>query len=252
MNTPPLPGSRPPLLTSLRWPARFLLLLWFILLTDNLFGLNLSHYGIYPRSWQGLIGILTAPLIHSSPQHLAANSLPVLVLGAMLLFGYPGSRWRALLIIWLTTGCGVWLFGRQSFHIGASGLAHGLFFYLLTISLLRRDSRSIVLMMLAFMLFGGMLLTVLPGQPGVSFESHLAGAVGGVIAAWRLRNLDPKPLRKRYSWEEEEAGEETGHYGLLRDDVAPPHQAARSAPRPSSGPTSNPGDSISGRGNHWR
>ncbi|WP_298441066.1 rhomboid family intramembrane serine protease [uncultured Ferrimonas sp.] len=191
-----------PLKRSIQLSVGFAALLWLIWMVATLLGLSLHQWGIYPRELSGAWGILTAPLIHGSASHLAANSTGVVVLGAALLYGYPNSRWKVLAIIWLVAGVGVWLTGRGSYHFGASGLTHGLFFFLLVGSLVRRDGRSIALMMVAFFMFGGMLYGVLPRDPSVSFESHLFGGVGGVLAALWYGRADPLPPRKRYQWEQ--------------------------------------------------
>ena len=183
--------------------ASFVALLWGIKLSEVVLGLDLHHLALYPRTQSGLLGILTAPLIHGSWQHLFGNSLPTVILASMLLYGYPKSRYRALLTIWLLGGIGVWLFARSSFHLGASGITHGLFFYLFVGGILRRDRRSAAILMIVFYMYGGMLLTIFPGDPGVSFESHFFGALGGALSAYMYRNLDPKPARKHYSWESE-------------------------------------------------
>ena len=179
-----------------------LLILW-IHLCEVWLGWNLHQLGVYPRTISGLTGILTAPLIHGSWQHVFGNSAPLLLLGSMLIYGYPRSRWWALAIIWLLSGVGVWLLARSSYHFGASGITHGMFFYLFIGGILRRDKRSSALLMIAFYLYGGMLMTIFPRDPGVSFESHLCGAIAGIICAVIFRHWDPKPLRKKYSWEEE-------------------------------------------------
>ena len=98
-------------------------------------------------------------------------------------------------------GLGVWLFARSSYHFGASGLTHGLFFFLFVSGLLRRDKRSAAVLLIAFYFYGGMLLTIFPREPGVSFESHLFGAMAGIACAFALRYRDPPPPRKQYSWE---------------------------------------------------
>jgi membrane associated rhomboid family serine protease len=134
------------------------------------------------------------------------NTLPTVLLGSMLIYGYPKSRFWALSGIWLLSGIGVWLFARGSYHFGASGLTHGMFFYLFVGGILRRDRRSAALLMVAFYMYGGMLLSILPRDPGVSFESHLFGAMAGVFFAYIFRNWDPKPNRKRYSWERQPDG----------------------------------------------
>ncbi|MCX2980675.1 rhomboid family intramembrane serine protease [Halieaceae bacterium IMCC14734] len=186
---------------SLIIAASFAALLWTLKLFESALGLELYDLGVYPRALSGLIGIASAPLIHGSWQHLIGNTLPLLLLGTMLLYGYPKSRFWALAGIWLLSGAGVWLFARSSYHFGASGLTHGIFFYLFVSGILRRDRRSAALLMIAFYMYGGMLLTILPRDPGVSFESHFFGAMAGAMLAYAFRNWDPKPVRKQYSWQ---------------------------------------------------
>jgi len=177
--------------------------LWGIFLFTHYSDYSPQPLAIFPGEWHGLIGILTAPLIHSSWSHIASNTLPLLLLGTIFLYGYPRSRYYSLAIIWLFSGIAVWLFARPSFHFGASGLTHGLFFYLFIIGLLRRDKRSLALLMIAFLMYGGMLMTIFPREPGTSYESHFFGAFAGVIAALIFRNWDPKPTVKHYSWEDD-------------------------------------------------
>jgi membrane associated rhomboid family serine protease len=181
--------------------ASFIALIWVLVICTLFPGVELYALGVVPRTWNGLSGILTAPLFHSSWQHALGNTLPLLLLGSLLIYGYPKSRWWTLAGIWLLSGMGVWLFARSSYHIGASGLAHGMFFFLFISGILRRDKRSAALLMVAFYMYGGMLLTILPRDPGVSFESHFFGAAAGTLCAYLFRNWDPKPMRKRYSWE---------------------------------------------------
>lgn len=160
---------------------------------------------VAPWSVQGLLGLLTAPLLHGSPEHLIANSIAILMLGTLALGVYPKATWRALPLLWMGSGLGAWLLGDVgSHHLGASGLTHGLMFLVFTLGLLRRDRPAIAASMLAFMFYGGMLLTVLPREPGVSWQAHLGGAVAGIVAAWLLRRVDPRPARRKYSWEIEE------------------------------------------------
>lgn len=179
----------------------FAALLWVLKFFEVILGADLYNLGVYPRSQSGLPGIVTAPLIHGSWEHVIGNTLPLVLLGSMLIYGYPRSRFWALVGIWLMSGTGVWLFARSSYHFGASGLTHGIFFYLFVGGILRRDRRSAALLMLAFYMYGGMLMTILPRDPGVSFESHFFGAASGAILAYMFRNWDPKPMRKRYAWE---------------------------------------------------
>jgi membrane associated rhomboid family serine protease len=181
----------------------FIGLLWLIELLDTGLALHLSRFGVYPRVWSGLWGVFCAPLIHGSWQHLISNSLVLLVLGAVLLYGYPRAACRVLALVWLGSGLGVWLFARDSYHFGASGLAHGLMFYLFLSGILRRDRLSIALGLSVFLLYGGMVATIFPQQPGISHESHFFGAMMGAVAAFAFRHRDPALPEKTYEWERE-------------------------------------------------
>lgn len=178
--------------------------LWLVRIADDMFALELYRWGIYPREISGLTGLLLGPLIHGSTLHLFANTLPLFVLGTAIVYVYPKSARIAVPVILLGSGLGVWLFGRASYHIGASGLAHGLMFFLFAFGVLRRDRPSMALSMLVFFLYGGMVWGIFPQEPGVSFEAHFFGAVTGLALAFLLRHHDPAPPEKKYDWEGEE------------------------------------------------
>jgi len=183
--------------------------LGFVLLLVIVFGLqglgDYRAFAVAAGTAQGLAGLLTAPLLHGSPEHLIANASSLLILGTLALAVYPRATVRGLPLMWLGSGLGAWLLGDPgSYHLGASGLTHGLMFLVFVLGLLRRDRASVAAGMIAFFFYGGMLLTVLPQEPGVSWQSHLGGALGGILAAWLLRRSDPMPPRRRYSWEIEE------------------------------------------------
>jgi membrane associated rhomboid family serine protease len=183
--------------------------LWVVELSELLLGFDLGRYGVYPRRLSGLIGVLTGPLIHASVAHLIANTVPIIILGTALLYGYPKAARVVLPVIFLGTGLGVWLFGRESYHIGASGLTFGMMFFVFTIGVVRWDRRAIALSLIVFFLYGGMVWGVFPGDPAVSYESHLFGALLGVALAVLLRKLDPERAPRRYSWEDEPDDPET-------------------------------------------
>lgn len=183
--------------------AAFAILLWLVKMAESMTGLALPEHGIYPGTAAGLLGILTAPFIHGSPQHLLANTLPIVILGTALLYGYPRSARIVLPVLFLGTGLGVWLIGRPSYHVGASGVIFGLMFFVFVSGVLRWDRRAIGLASAAFFLYGGMVWEVLPTKPQISYEAHLCGAVLGIVLALLLRKLDPARPEKRYSWEVE-------------------------------------------------
>ncbi|MFA5683913.1 MAG: rhomboid family intramembrane serine protease [Lysobacteraceae bacterium] len=204
--------------------------IWWIKMIELWLGTSFSWLGVRPDHWTGLIGIVSAPMLHGSVEHLLSNTLPLLVLGTLTFAVYPRSAWRALATVWLLSGLGIWLFGRPSTHIGASGLTHGLMFFLFVLGLLRRDRPAVATAMIAFFLYGGMLLSVLPGDPKVSWEAHLFGALSGVLAALLWGRLDPAPPRKRYSWEDED------DISPLEDELAARQRAELEPARPNEVP----------------
>lgn len=181
----------------------FVALLWLIGLLNWGFDLQLARFGIRPRELAGLPGILLAPLLHAGFAHLLANSLPLLVLGTVMLHLYPNSAVKVIPAVYLGPGIAVWLFARASVHLGASGLIYGLVSYIFVAGLIRRDKRAIAASLLVCFLYGALVWGVLPIQPGVSWETHLAGALIGLALALALRRLDMPP-RKHYDWEDEE------------------------------------------------
>lgn len=189
------------MLQSLTLPVCFVVALWVIQSAGVLFDLPLGMLGIKPLTIEGVLGVFTAPLVHGSYEHLFHNTLPLIVLGSALYYGYPTTRLKALIFAWLFSGVGVWLMGRPAVHLGASGVSHGLFFYLFVVAIMRRDARSVGLMMIAFFLYGGMVMTIFPRDPAISYEAHFFGALGGAIAALLFGSQDPKPTPRHYDWE---------------------------------------------------
>lgn len=179
-------------------------LLWLILIADTLFGLNLARYGLRPGRIDGLIGIFTAPLLHSGPEHLFSNTLPLLVSLTTVLYLYPRSAMRVIPIIWIGSGLLAWTIGRQSLHFGASGFVYGLLAYVFISGILRMDMRSVAVSVMVWFLYGSMIWGVLPIRPNMSWELHLAGAILGVAMALVYRRWDLTPV-KRYSWEDDDS-----------------------------------------------
>lgn len=184
----------------------FVAFLWWLLFMA--WGLDLPYreLGVRPGEPEGLFGILFAPLIHGDWEHLIANTPPLLLLGTLLIYSYPRAWQPTIVLIWGCAGIGTWLIGSPAVHIGASGLTHGMMFYLFVTGVIRRDGPAMAISMAVFFLYGGMLMTIVPRDPGVSWESHLSGAIGGLLAAALFARLDPRPPEKHYEWEQE--GEE--------------------------------------------
>jgi len=210
-----------------RWLRAFNLSLAFVLAMLVMFSLqgsaDLRGWMVQPWSMEGLKGLVGAPLLHGSIDHLAANAISMLMLGTLAGGMYPRATARAIPLAWIGSGLGAWLLGTAgSHHLGASGLTHGLMFLVFVLGLLRRDRPAIAAAMIAFFLYGGMLLTVLPREAGVSWQAHLGGAIGGVVAAFLWRRTDPQAARKRYSWEIEEELEARLAERETADGLEPP------------------------------
>jgi len=188
---------------AIRVSAVFVALLWLILLLDRALELELARYGLLPRHAVGLLGVLTTPLLHGGVMHLASNSMPLLVAGTAMLFLYPNSALRVLPLLYAGAPLLVWLLGRGTYHIGASGLVYGMLTYVFLGGVLRRDLRSVAMALLVWFLYGSLVSGLVPGRAGVSWELHLAGTVLGASLAVVYRHWD-RPPRKRYDWEDED------------------------------------------------
>ena len=192
-----------------RWLRAFNLALAAVLALLTIFaaqsGFDVAPWTVRPGSVEGLPGVLTAPLLHGGFAHLASNVFGVLLLGTLAGAMYPKALLRTLPIAWIGSGVAAWLLGGAgSHHLGASGVTHGLMFLLVAQGLLRRDRPSVAAALIALLLFGGMLLAVLPREMGVSWQSHLGGAIGGAIGALAFFRSDPLAPRRRYSYEDED------------------------------------------------
>jgi len=176
------------------------MVLWVIYLITFLFDLDLYKLGILPRNINGLVGIFTSPLIHGGFSHLISNTAPLIFMGLGIFYFYPKVAYKVFSIIYFGTGMLVWTFAREVYHIGASGIIYGFVSFLFFSGIFRKDNRSIALALIVIFLYGGLIWGVLPVVEGVSWESHLSGAIVGIITAFIFRKVDPP---KKYEWEDE-------------------------------------------------
>ncbi len=183
-------------------PLTFPVLLWVIYLVTDLLDIATYKLGILPRNFRGLVGIFTSPLIHGGFSHLISNTAPLIVMGFSIFYFYPKVAYKVFTIIYLGTGVLVWIFAREVYHIGASGIIYGFVSFLFFSGVFRKDNRSIALALGVVFLYGGLIWGVLPVEKGVSWESHLFGAFVGIIPAFIFRKIDPP---KRYDWEDEDS-----------------------------------------------
>ncbi len=167
--------------------AVFVAALWGIQILNWItgYGLN-SVFGLIPRQLGGLDGILGMPVLHASFEHVTANTPPLLLMGALLAATATRALFAVNAVIVGLGGALVWLLGSTAIHIGASGLIFGWFGFLVTRGLVDRSLVALGIALLVGLLYGSILWGVLPGQPGVSWEAHLFGALAGSVAAFAL------------------------------------------------------------------
>lgn len=174
-----------------------LAILWGLEIGDQLFlNESLDGYGIKPRAWTGLRGILFAPFLHGSFWHLMANTVPFFILGWFVMLHGTAMFFEVSIMVMVLGGLGTWLIGASnSIHIGASGLIFGYFGFLVLRGYFERSLGSILIAILVGSLYGGLLWGILPSQPGVSWEGHLCGFVGGATSAWLMVRYGGEPER---------------------------------------------------------
>lgn len=176
----------------------WLALMWLLEIVDVLSGGSLDRLGVEPREAGELPQILTAPLLHFGWGHLISNSLPFFALGVLVLLSGL-RRWLiATSSSVASSGLLAWLISPpDTVTAGASGLIFGWLTYLLVRGIFSKDGRQILLSLVVFAVWGGVLWGVLPTTPGISWQAHLGGAIGGVLAAWWLHRPSPARLARR-------------------------------------------------------
>ena len=172
------------------WPLITVVLLWSVFIVDHYFNLGFMYFGIYPQKLNGLIGILLSPFIHGDWAHLISNSSPILFLGILMAAFYRRVAITAIFIITLSTGILVWIFGRESYHIGASGVVYGLVSFIFWTGFLKKNPRSVVLSLIIIIMYSGLSEGLFPSEAvRISWESHLFGAFSGLWVAFVLKNV---------------------------------------------------------------
>jgi membrane associated rhomboid family serine protease len=179
----------------------YVVVIWAVKAYEYFMGTSFADFGIYPRSFKNFPGIITAPLIHGDWEHLWSNTMPLFVTVASIYYLYKEIAFRTVVFIWAMTGIWVWIGAVGAFHIGASGLIYGFVSFLFFSGVLRWERRPIALSILVAFLYGGMVWGIFPTQPKVSWESHLFGAISGVLIAviYRKKGIQ----RTKYRWEDE-------------------------------------------------
>ncbi len=180
---------------SIFMPMVFIAIIWIVKLFEYTTGINLTEYGLLPRHASGLRGIILSPLIHGDWNHLISNTIPFFVLSFLMLFNYRRVAFKAFVFIYLASGVLVWIFGRENYHIGASGLVYGMAFFIFFSGVFRKNIQSIALSLLIVFIYGSIVWGILPIDVKISWEGHLMGALCGFLSAFYFRKVDlPKEL----------------------------------------------------------
>ena len=192
-------------------PMMFLLIMWTTHLFQFVFNISFIKLGILPKTYIGLKGIFLSPFIHKDWSHLINNSYPILVLGTLLFYSYKKIAYRIFFLLFIFSGVLLWMMGRQSFHIGASGIIYSLASFLFFSGIIRKNPPLTAISLVVLFLYGSMIWGLFPINKFSSWEGHLSGFITGLVISILFREDGPK--RKKYQWEIDEENE------LLSNDV---------------------------------
>jgi len=185
----------------------FVAIIWlsFIVTNTGLSDWNYYRLGIKPGEINGLKGIIFSPLLHSSFSHLWSNTLPLLILIWLLFYFYSKIAFSTLLYLWVLSGLVTWIIGRDSYHVGASGLVFAMLFFLFFSGLFRKYIPLVAVSMIVAFIYGGTIWSIFPitekVDASISWEGHLSGAVSGLLLAIIFRKQGPQ--KPEETWEEE-------------------------------------------------
>jgi len=189
-------------------PFIFIFLMWTTKAIETLFNMELVFLGIYPLNADGLAGIIFSPFIHADLKHLFNNSVALFILSLALFFFYSDVALKVFLSTWIFTGILVWIFGRESWHIGASGIIYGIASFLFFSGIIRKYFRLVALSLLVVFLYGSMVWGLFPGvYQNVSWESHMLGFFSGITLAVYYRKEGPQ--EPKHEWLQEEESDST-------------------------------------------
>ncbi|WP_035678213.1 rhomboid family intramembrane serine protease [Flavobacterium limnosediminis] len=184
------------------WPLLFLLAIWVVFWFEIRFKMSLYDFGIYPRSFSGMRGIVFSPFLHGDLQHIYNNSIPIFLLVMALRYFYREQSLQVLVLGILMSGFGTWLIGRESMHIGASGLIYVLVSFMFFKGIQSGYYRLVALSLTIVVLYGGTVWYLFPSaEENISWEGHLAGFITGFLLSYFIKTQDyQKPIK--YDWEQ--------------------------------------------------
>lgn len=179
----------------LTYPLLITLLIWVVFWAEVTFGFNLNSWGIRPRSWLGLRGVIFSPFIHGSAKHALSNTVPLVVLMSGLFYFYRDIAWKVLIFGTLLTGLLTWLFARgHSTHIGASGVIYVMASFLFFKGIWSKNYRLMAFALVVVFIYGSLIWGVFPAEERVSWEGHMFGFLSGVLLAVIFRKYQVEDL----------------------------------------------------------
>jgi membrane associated rhomboid family serine protease len=170
--------------------------MWLAKTVEYFLPTNFKPFGLYPRTIEGLKGIICSPFIHEDFKHLTGNTLPFFLLSTAIFYFYRKQSHRIILYLWFLTETAVWLGARSAIHIGASGLVYAFASFLFFSGILSKERRLIAISLLVIFLYGGMIWGIFPESPFISWESHLFGTVSGFIISFYIGKLPTTEVLK--------------------------------------------------------
>ena len=195
--------DRASLIDAVLFNLAFLMIIWALWLYEYETGHRLSAYGTRPRTPEGAIGILTTPFLHGSLKHIWGNTVSFFTLSTFIIFFYREIAFKTILIIYLVSGVLLWAFGGGGNHIGVSGVIYGMAAFLFFSGIVRKNQKLLRVALAVAFLYGSIVWWVLPIDPQISWEGHLAGSIVGIVLAILLRNQGPQAEKTQWEIEEE-------------------------------------------------
>lgn len=191
---------------SLLIPSLFVAAFWIVKIIEYTTSVSFVKFGIFPLEIKGLKGLIFSLFIHSDFNHLISNSIPFFILFFALIYYYRRVSYRIFFVLYFLSGITVWLTGRPSWHIGASGVIYALAAFHFISGIISNDVRLLTLSVVVVFLYGGLIWGIFPIDPRISWEGHLWGAVSGIVMAFYYSKYKIK--RYKFDWEEEKEEEE--------------------------------------------
>ena len=184
------------------YPILFVILIWLIFWVEFRFNVDLKSFGIQPRKIEGISGIIFSPFLHSSLEHLFNNSIPLFLLSSAIFFFYRTISWKIIFLGIFLSGLLTWIIGRDSTHIGASGLIYVLISFIFFKGIISKNFNLMALSLIVVFIYGGTIWYVFPIKNNMSWEGHLSGFMIGVLLALLFKKNTP--VNKVYKWENED------------------------------------------------